>query len=611
MQDYDRQFPSPTTPGTREAEHHFAFRVALTAHADYHGAQHKAERESRRAFDAWELGESAWTDYCEDHGLDPEDEADMRRAFDVARWRRWFKQSDRREAMDLWTEALAGHVLYADPDKGYYNPVAAAKYVNPVNLIDIRSDNRALVRWASGVEMQSNDGVQITADQVVNPEQRDRCKHAELLARSNGLERLARDTGREQPVLVTITLPSEWHPTTTRNPWTGERCPRRLNYKHNGATASEAYGHLMRCLTAARKKLHRRNVFPFWTRAVQPHLDGTPHAHIIGWVRDDDEVDQLNTILREQFDPDGSNPHTVRIDVLEGGAEAATKYASRALAYLSRGIAAERCPDGIDAADEAERISAWAKANRIHRYATSSSHATLWQFCRRSDVEIDGIGAFAQERARAGDYAGFVEGIQFAGLTIEYEVKKTRYGDERKVPCGIVDKHGRLFVPTRTWWCEVVDAPNTKKREGDSLIDLSLRKPVPFPVVEQGLWWKQAANADNTSVSESAEVRGQPAGRTSTELSATVMLKYQVEDACACEGPNVDADSPALTPPDPPLKRGSEPPELPPPPEDTPSEALVQALHAVETDPNVMALRERFGIELLTDSIKPVRDGAG
>lgn len=151
------------------------------------------------------------------------------------------------------------------------------------------------LEWAQQFELVPSDGSAAIPMQDLLLGNRDARLYAELLARAKGIGTLASDAGYTTALLVTLTVPGPMHPTTSAN---GQRC-RNRNY--DGTTVKQAHDWLELRWQRFRASAFRRGRSPYWVLAEQPHLDGTPHLHLIVYIRPKDRAG-IERLLRSAFD---------------------------------------------------------------------------------------------------------------------------------------------------------------------------------------------------------------------------------------------------------------------------------------------------------------------
>lgn len=357
----------------------------------------------------------------------------MRRA-GRRQWRRWHSFSRMRE-----------------------KPVAT-KYCTEVDAECAADAIRRAQNYLDGSEIVSDDGAVAS---LPTPTQIARARYAQLLAISKGLGEAAGAAGMEAR-LITVTLPSIYH----RASGTGKNRYPNPHRKGN-TTPKEEHQMLQDAWARCRRQLckDRLNIETAWVRATQPHVNGTPHWHIVLWAPssrwDELEAELYRHMVEGIADrEDAPTDHRLRIDMLQGGTDGAIAYVSRCIAYIARCVA-ERHGGG----DEADAASAWASTWGIRRYQCSQdSHATAWRFLARRDMptptpELRG----ARDARMAGNHAEFVRIVRAAGIKPAYRTVTNDYGELVNRVIGLRQPGGDgtelVIVPTRRWQIRPRQAP--------------------------------------------------------------------------------------------------------------------------------------------------------
>lgn len=441
-----------------------------------------------RTLDYKSLGGETWRDWCDRHGLDPKRPSSYEKMVDPQWWRRRLRKTHVRTAENAFIKALA-----FDPEGHTRSP-----WVSDEALYRGRAQDAVMKVVGARTMGESSDGITVTCAQLYDREERNKRQYAELMARCSGLKALAEERGDTYPILVTITAPSRFHPTTTWHPHSG-RGLRRRNPAWDGSTPRDTHAWMQDNWEEFCDLKRYGDVAPYWVMGVQPQIDETPHYHVVMYVRDEEEAGWVERSLRTCFEAE--NAHSIDVQAIAGGTDGAVRYSARTIAYISREVA-EKHPGSDDpdhAGDEAERASEWARVWGIRRFRTSHSRSTLWKLLRRSDISVDpnGQAHTAQQSARAGDFASFLHAS--ANLKLSYEHTITRYGDKTRKVIGFCDTiNGVLYEPEREWkW---------------------MRTPIPVPISELCLTTKGKAEGSGTGLAAASNLgaplpraRGDPA----------------------------------------------------------------------------------------------------
>jgi hypothetical protein len=249
--------------------------------------------------------------------------------------------------------------------------------------------------------------LQVAERSIANPA----IRRGEFMARVRGFEEIARDLGHVAE-FVTLTAPSFFHAYLAgagRNPL------------FQRAIVREAQQWLCRQWARARAKLKRLSVLVYGFRIAEPHHDGTPHFHLLLFVRTRD-VDTLRTVLRsvwlsEYGDEKGAREYRAKFETVDPAKGSATGYISK---YVSKNI------DGAGAiANESDtetdspvstgvaRVDAWASIHGIRQFQqVGGPPVGLWREARRIRVPIaDRDLERVRQCADGGDWRRFVQSV--------------------------------------------------------------------------------------------------------------------------------------------------------------------------------------------------------
>nr|WP_300306967.1 replication endonuclease [Halomonas sp.] len=210
-------------------------------------------------------------------------------------------------------------------------------------------------------------------------------RRAELMLRIRDTEAEAQRLGH-LGMFFTITVPSRFHPVHAKN------CHR--NSKYDGSTPREAQQHLQKVWAKARAKLAREGLAVYGIRVVEPHHDGTPHWHLLLWMKPEDEP-RVVEVLREYAESESPEElydrwgnkssarfKAVKIDYSRG---TAAGYVAK---YISKNINGQQFMEadnyGQEMASSAPRIEAWAAVWGIRQFQfVGLPSVTVWREIRR------------------------------------------------------------------------------------------------------------------------------------------------------------------------------------------------------------------------------------
>lgn len=286
--------------------------------------------------------------------------------------------------------------------------------------------------------------------------------YAETLTRCKGIEDLAAKRGYDQEVMVTVTLPSEFHPMSTNAAGARYENP---NFDPS-LTVRAGQAWLMNRWARFRAKMGRREIETFFFRSAQPHLDGTPHWHISMYLPKD-KMDLVEHHIRLLFQT-GKEEHQVDFARKKKGDGVA--YVSRHLRYVCRHLKSSH-NDSDETKDEKEqdsekikkqkeeeaealRATQWACSHGIRRIAFSHSAVGDWRILRKKEFQdlaehIPQIQK-AAEAADQGRFADFLLAKQEAQIRSLYLDKENRFNEIVPKLGGL--KVGSLQIPfLKTW----------------------------------------------------------------------------------------------------------------------------------------------------------------
>lgn len=124
------------------------------------------------------------------------------------------------------------------------------------------------------------------ADMVLKSVSNPAIRRHELMVRCRGCEDIGNELGL-QGLFLTLTTPSKYHNSYKKGGFIDH---------WNGASPREAQAYLNNAWQRIRAKLGREEIRWFGVRVAEPHHDGTPHWHLLIWVKPE-EVAQVRDIF--------------------------------------------------------------------------------------------------------------------------------------------------------------------------------------------------------------------------------------------------------------------------------------------------------------------------
>ncbi len=243
-------------------------------------------------------------------------------------------------------------------------------------------------RLLEAITATNQDGDQYTLAELAelglaNPEFR----RAELMLRIADTEREA-DRAGHRGMFYTITTPSRFHPVRQNG---------SINHKYAGANPREAQAYLQSLWAKARAKFKRDGLGIYGIRVAEPHHDGTPHWHLLIWMRPEDEP-KVTSILRRYSLEDSPGEvkrnanvrfKPVAIDRNKGSAAGyVAKYVAKNIngkQHSRQGVPGDNLDHyGQPLETSAPRIEAWAACWGIRQFQfVGLPSVTVWRELRR------------------------------------------------------------------------------------------------------------------------------------------------------------------------------------------------------------------------------------
>lgn len=319
---------------------------------------------------------------------------------DIARYccqKWWSKRLMRLQAISI--EELALHIRVVSKKSQIY--------ISDVSFANSRERKRRNEVFLSSLEAINEQGecidlADIAKSTTANPINR----RNELMARLHGFEVYADKHGYVADFL-TVTCPSRMHSVHK----TG-----KPNDKYDFTTPRQAQTYLASQWAKARSQLDKLNIDYFGFRVVEPHHDGTPHWHLLVFMKAEQQKLLRSTIKHYALQIDGNEKgaQKYRFKV-----EAICKNKGSAVGYIAKYISKNIDGYGIDndsygkpANTSASRICEWSSLWGIRQFQQfGGPPVTIWREARRlaltEHVEITSVWLAADK----GDWCGFIEAL--------------------------------------------------------------------------------------------------------------------------------------------------------------------------------------------------------
>ncbi|MCS3425027.1 hypothetical protein M2403_003650 [Rahnella sp. BIGb0603] len=220
-----------------------------------------------------------------------------------------------------------------------------------------------------------------------NPAKR-RC---ELMVRMRGFEDLATEMGMAGE-FYTITAPSKYHAVHSKGGFVSQ---------WNAASPQQTQKYLCGVWAKARAAFSRAGIHVFGFRVVEPHHDGTPHWHMLLFMRPSD-VAEVRDILcyyarledSEELQSAYALKARFHVEPIDEEKGSATGYIAKYISKNIDGYALDGETDeetGENLKDMSKAVSAWASRWRIRQFQQiGGAPVTVWRELRRMrDITLE------------------------------------------------------------------------------------------------------------------------------------------------------------------------------------------------------------------------------
>ncbi|AOE39098.1 replication protein A [Pantoea agglomerans] len=317
---------------------------------------------------------------------------------------------------------------------------AASPYISRSTLAEWIEQKKRNREFFKRFDLINQEGDRIGLDEMVNRSvSNPAIRRRELMTRMRGFEDVANETGCVGE-FFTITAPSRYHAVYSQGGFVSQ---------WNGSSPRDTQRYLCRVWARIRAALSREDIHVFGFRVVEPHHDGTPHWHMLLFMRPEN-VQRVQQIMRDQAYKEDCGElttpqarkarfHAEPIDPEKGSA---TGYIAKYISKNIDGYAMEgEKDDETDAnmRDMAKAVSAWASRWRIRQFQQiGGAPVTVWRELRRMgdarlpDKQMDAVLASASVASCWASYTMAQGGPLVAreGLVIRLCYELTEMGNE-------------------------------------------------------------------------------------------------------------------------------------------------------------------------------------
>ncbi|WP_258537357.1 replication endonuclease [Klebsiella variicola] len=339
-----------------------------------------------------------------------------------------------RKIHDRWRE----HLMIATS----YVSKVASPYCSEPCIREWVAQKKANFEYLQAMELEDQDTGERTSllDKVMGSVSNPKIARHELMVRMRGFEDMANEMGLVG-MFYTLTAPSRYHATHVHS---GQR-----NDKYCNASPRKTQRYLCNVWSRVRAKWGRKGIRTFGFRVAEPHHDGTPHWHLLLFLRP--EAVELATEIFHEYalQVDGSEPGAAQyrftakpIDEEFGSA---TGYIAK---YISKNIDGYGMDGEFDhesgkpVKEMAKRVRAWASRWSIRQFQQiGGAPVSTWRELRRlgsRELVLHPELEAARAAADAPDWPGYVnaQGGPFVTrdclrvrLNYEYTENGNDYGD--------------------------------------------------------------------------------------------------------------------------------------------------------------------------------------
>ena len=285
----------------------------------------------------------------------------------------------------------------------------ASPYASRSCQMEWKEQKRRNQKYLEKMMIENQDtGEQIPLDlQVYKSIANPAIRRVELMTRMRGFEDLADELGY-QGAFITLTAPAKYHSAHAKGGFVE-------NWQGNTPRETQAY--LCKVWSRIRAKLNREHIQFFGFRVAEPHHDGTPHWHILIFMRPEDIQKAFYTMwiyaMDEDSEEQGAAINRFEFKDIDKQRGSATGYIAKYIAKNIDGYALENEIDtqtGENLKASSKAITAWASRWKIRQFQQlGGAPVSVWRELRRlkskkvTDDIIDPVLASAD----IGDWAAY------------------------------------------------------------------------------------------------------------------------------------------------------------------------------------------------------------
>ncbi|QLP41419.1 replication endonuclease [Klebsiella grimontii] len=463
-----------------------------------------------------------WGQYC-DETLSADDALRFFARLQKEKW--WLNRI--RKIHARWRE----HLMIAT---GYVSKVASS-YCSEPCLREWTAQKKANFEYLQAMELEDQDTGERSSllDKVMGSVSNPKIARHELMVRMRGFEDMANEMGLVG-MFYTLTAPSSYHSTHVHS---GKR-----NDKYRDASPRKTQKYLCKVWSRVRAKWRRKGIRTFGFRVAEPHHDGTPHWHLLLFLRPE-EVELATDIFHEYaLQEDGSEPgaaeYRFTAKPIDEEFGSATGYIAK---YISKNIDGYGMDGELDhesgkpVKEMAMRVRAWASRWSIRQFQQiGGAPVSTWRELRRlgsRELVLHPELEAARAAADAPDWPGYVnaQGGPFVTrdclrvrLNYEYTENGNDYGDTVAKITGV---YCPFTISESVIYTRTNDYKIVPKRKPSPVENLTLegRDAAPRSSVNN---CTGRSRTDEKPPSETAV----PADKTASDDSSVTELPLNIED---------------------------------------------------------------------------------
>lgn len=463
-----------------------------------------------------------WKQYC-DEVLTAEDALRVIARLQKEKW--WLGKL--RKIHDRWRE----HLMIATS----YVSKVASPYCSEPCLREWVAQKKANFEYLQAMELEDQDTGERTSllDKVMGSVSNPKIARHELMVRMRGFEDMANEMGLVG-MFYTLTAPSRYHATHVHS---GKR-----NDKYCNASPRKTQKYLCNVWSRVRAKWGREGIRTFGFRVAEPHHDGTPHWHLLLFLRPE-EVELATDIfheyaLQEDGNERGAAEYRFTAKLIDEEFGSATGYIAK---YISKNIDGYGMDGEFDhesgkpVKEMAKRVRAWASRWSIRQFQQiGGAPVSTWRELRRlgsRELVLHPELEAARAAADAPDWPGYVnaQGGPFVTrdclrvrLNYEYTENGNDYGDTVAKISGV---YCPFTVSESVIYTRTNDYKIVPKHKPSSVENLTLEGRDAAP-------WSSVNNCTGRSISDEKPPSETAvlADKTSPDDSSMTELPLNIED---------------------------------------------------------------------------------